>query len=104
MGAAVDIVLLRLLRLLARGVELFLGSVAGIRMTSLDELQRRVDVELIALRLEVRAIGPADLGALVPGDAEPAKAVQNRLQRLRTIPLGVGVVDAQHELAAEASR
>ena len=43
---------------------------------------------------------PADLGALVPVEAEPAEAVQDRLQRLGHVALLVGVVDAQDELAA----
>ena len=43
---------------------------------------------------------PADFGPFVPIDAQPAKAVQNRRQRRSTFRSGVGVVDAQQELAA----
>src|SRR5262249_34287279 len=42
----------------------------------------------------------ADLGAFVPVDAEPFEAIENRLQRLGTIALGVRVIDAQDELSA----
>jgi len=42
----------------------------------------------------------ADLGALIPIDAEPFEAVEDRLKRLGDVALGVGVVDAQDELAA----
>ena len=37
-------------------------------------------------------------------DAEPAEAVEDRLQRLGAVALGVGVVDAQDELAAVPAR
>ena len=71
-------------------------------MTRVEQLHRCVDVELIALRLEVGTIRPADFGAFVPLDAEPTEAVEDWLQGLGTIAIGVGVVDAEDELAAEA--
>ena len=44
---------------------------------------------------------PADLGPFVPVQAEPAEAVEDRLQRrLGHVPLLVGVVDAEDELPA----
>ena len=46
----------------------------------------------------------ADFGPLVPVDAEPAKAIEDRLQGVGAIAQGVGVVDAEDELAAESAR
>ena len=43
---------------------------------------------------------PAHVGAFVPIKAEPAEAVQDRLQRLGDVALLIGVVDAQDKLAA----
>src|SRR5207248_690511 len=55
------------------------------------------------LRLVVGAVGAADLGALVPVDAEPAEAVEDRLEGLGDVALLVGVVDAEDEPAAVAA-
>src|SRR5262249_5752160 len=85
------------LRLFAFGVELFLAEVVGVRVAGIQELVRRLGIEVIALRLKVGAERAADFGALVPGDAEPAEAVEDGLQGLGTVALGVGVVDAQAE-------
>ena len=61
-------------------------------------------ITLAALRLKVRAVRPAEpcrrRRAFVPVDAEPVEAVENRLQRLGDVALGVGVVDPQDELPA----
>ena len=43
---------------------------------------------------------PAHLRAFIPIDAQPAQAVQDRRQRLLDVPLLIGVVDPQDELAA----
>src|SRR5204863_7816245 len=51
------------------------------------------------LRLVIRAVRAADLGALVPVQAQPAEPVEDRLQGLRHVALLVGVVDAEDELA-----
>ena len=54
--------------------------------------------------LEIWSIRPANLRSLVPFQPEPSEAVKNRLQRLRHIPLLVGIVDSQQELAAMLPR
>src|SRR5262249_25559040 len=71
-----------------------------IRDALLHKLTHRGLVALQLLRLVVRPVRAADLGALVPVEAEPLEAVEDRLERLGDIPLLVGVVDAQDELAA----
>ena len=53
-----------------------------------------------ALRLEIRAVRPADLGAFVPVHAHPAEAVEDQRDGLLDVPLLVGVVDPEDELAA----
>src|SRR5205807_10379580 len=65
--------------------------------------EQRLDRLLVAsvlLRLIVRAVLPADLGALVPGKADPLQTVQDGSQRFLDVALGVGVVDAKQELPA----
>src|SRR5438552_1188752 len=42
----------------------------------------------------------ADFGAFVPIEAEPAEAIENRLQCFADISHLIGVVDAKNELAA----
>ena len=69
-------------------------------MPAFEQLQRGLRYRCAALGLEVGAVRAADAGAFVPMDAEPAKAVEDRLQRFGAIALGVGVIDAQDELAA----
>ena len=69
-------------------------------MAPLDQLAHGGLVAVELLRLVIGAVRPADLGALVPVDAEPAEAVEDGLQGLGHVALLVGVVDAQDELAA----
>src|SRR5262249_37974876 len=100
MRPAVDIGLFLLLRRLALGVELLPGEVIGIGVARFQQLQCRFDVQVVALRLEIGSVRPADLWAFVPGDAEPAEAVEDWLKRLGLVALGIGVVDAEDELSA----
>ena len=41
---------------------------------------------------------------LVPAEAEPAKAVENGIERSFSVALDIGVVHAQHHGAAEMAR
>ena len=52
------------------------------------------------LRLVVRRDAARRFRPFVPIEAQPAQAVQDRRERLLDVPLLVGVVDAQDELAA----
>ena len=47
-------------------------------LPGLEQLGHHVAVDLAALRLPVRAVGSADLGPLVPVEAEPAQRVEQR--------------------------
>ncbi len=52
------------------------------------------------LRLVVGSVRPAYARPLIPVDAEPLQAVENRLEGCVDVPFGVGVVDPEDELAA----
>jgi hypothetical protein len=47
---------------------------------------------------------PSNFSALVPVEAKPTKTVENRCERFLHIPLLIGVIDTQDELAAMAAR
>src|SRR5699024_7299141 len=57
-------------------------------------------VDLAALGLAVGAVRAADLDALVPVDAGPAHGVEQLVVGLLAVAGGVGVLDAEDELAA----
>src|SRR5262245_8885555 len=82
-------------------VEFFLCRPAGIGMAKSHQFVSSFLVAFHSLRLAIRTKRPADFRPFVPEDAEPAKPVEDRLQRFRAIALDVRVIDAQHELAAE---
>ena len=91
---------LTLLGGLAIGIELLLGTEAGIGLALVPELLGGLLVQVQALGLCVRAIVAAHLGALVPVQAQPTHGAQNDLRVLVGGTGGVGVVDAQDERAA----
>ncbi len=70
---------------------------------ALEEPRRDVGVDLAPLALAVRAVGPPDLGPLVPVEAQPAEGVEKLLVRLLRVAFGVGVLDAEHEVAARVA-
>src|SRR5262249_49074573 len=74
--------------------------VIPVSMALLDQLADRRLVTVQPLRLIVRPMGSAYLGAFVPVEAEPAEAVEDRLQRLRHVTLLIRVVDTENELTA----
>ena len=57
-------------------------------------------VDLAALGLAVGPVRPADVRALVPGQAHPAQGAQDGRLGIRGRARAVGVLDAQDELAA----
>jgi len=67
-----------------------------------EEIEGGLHVQVVALGLEVRRVGAADFGAFVPQDAEPAEAVEDGLQGFGAVAFGVGIVDAEDELPAQA--
>src|SRR5262245_25685727 len=61
-----------------------------------------VGVEPLGLR--VRAIPAAHIRPRLPGEAEPALSLHDRLQRARDEACAIGVLDAQDELPAVMTR
>ena len=57
-------------------------------------------VDFGALGLAVGAVGAADVGAFVPGEADPLEGVEDHLLGGGDEAGAVGVLDAQDELAA----
>ncbi|MPM50098.1 hypothetical protein SDC9_96833 [bioreactor metagenome] len=80
------------------------GAVARVGGTGLDQLVDDAAVDLGALGLAVRAVRSADVGALVPGDAEPVQRVEDIVVRLLGGPGNVGVLDPEHQGAAVVAR
>ena len=89
-----------LLGRLALGVQLLLRAEAGVHAAAFLHALERRGVRVHALRLEVGAGLAAHLGALVPVEAEPLHGVEDDLHVLLGGALGVGVFDAQDEVAA----
>ena len=83
------------LRLQFRG-----GGVIVVRMAAGQQLLDGRPIAIQPLRLVIRSERPAHFRPLVPVDAQPAEAVEDRLQRLLDVPLLIGVVDPQDELPA----
>ncbi len=84
---------------LAAGVELVLGAVAAVGVAGVEQLLRDVLVQVHALRLTVRRVRAADLGALVPVEAQPAHRVEQLGVRLLGVAGRVGVLDAEDQSA-----
>src|SRR6187549_366450 len=102
--AAIEERALVLLRGRALGLDLVGRRVVAIGIPVSEQLLDGNAVARLALRLEVRLVGAADLGPLVPIEPEPAEAVEDRLQRLGDVALLIGIVDAQQELPAALAR
>ena len=88
------------LRRLALGLEFLGRGVVVIGMAAGQQLFDGLLIAIQPLRLVVGGERTAHLGPFVPIDAQPMQAVEDRLQRLLDVPLLVGVVDPQNELAA----
>ena len=84
----------------AAGVDLLVGRERLVGVPGRDQLRGDVGVEVVPLGLPVRAVRAADLGALVPVEAEPAQAVEQVPVGLLGVPRGVGVLDPEDERAA----
>ena len=87
----------------ALGVELFFRAEARVHHATFLQALKRGGVRVEALRLEVGAGLPANLGAFVPVKAKPLHGVEDDLRVLFRGALGVGVLDAQDERAARSA-
>ena len=84
----------------AHGFELFGGFEAAVGGAVFEENLDVLAVDLGAFGLAVRAVGAADVGAFIPGEAEPVEGVEDLLLGGGDEAGAVGVLDAQDELAA----
>ena len=84
----------------ALGVKRFLRAEARIYGVALFQDLKGFLISVHALHLEVGAVLAANLGALVPVKAEPFHGVDDDAHVLFGGTLGVGVLDAQDEVAA----
>ena len=82
------------------GLELLLGAEAGIGLALVPKLLGGLLVQVQALGLGIGAKVAANLGTLVPVQAQPTHSAQNDLRVLVGRAGGIGVVDAQDERAA----
>src|SRR5262245_11004046 len=93
------------LRCLALGSYFVVGGEVRISESAVPKVFHRILVICEPLRLEIRSAWPAAAAAVVGGpfvpvEAQPLEAVENRLEGLGHVPLGIGIVDPQQELPA----
>jgi hypothetical protein len=86
------------------GLDLFRRRVRLVNLARGKQFRDHVAVEVAALRLPVRLVGATDLGALVPVQPEPAQGVEDRVVALLAVARGIGVLDAEDEVAAGVAR
>ena len=84
----------------AHGVQLFGGLEAAVGVAGFEQEFDVGAVDFGAFGLAVGAEGTADVGAFVPLQAEPAQGVEDHLLGAGDEAGAVGVLDAQHKLAA----
>ena len=73
-------------------------------MIAVDQAPRRFAIDLTAPALEVRLVGTADLGALIPIQTKPAQVRDDRPQPFGNDPSRIRVGNAKHKLAAMPAR
>ena len=88
--------------LLAQCLEPLLGAPATVGVTRLDELVDERLVGVQTLRLPVRFVRSTDPRRLVGGQTQPVEGLVDLFLRTLHQTVAVGVLDAQHELAAGA--
>src|SRR6185312_6165478 len=69
-----------------------------------QQTRQHVAVDVHPLRLAVRPVRSADLWPLVPIQSEPAQRVEKCEIAFLAVALGVGVLDAEDEVAVAVSR
>ena len=89
---------------LAARVDLLGRAVAVVRRAGLAQALGDVGVDREPVGLAVGAELAAHLRALVPVDAEPAQRAEDRVVALLGVAGEVGVLDAEHQGAAEVAR
>ena len=81
------------------GGEVFAGAVAGVQEAAEEQAPPGIDVGGVALALEIRRAGTADVRPLMPADAEPEEIFNGGGGELSAASLGVKVFNAQDDCA-----
>ena len=89
---------------LALGIEFLFGAEARIHRTALLQALERLGVGTHALHLEIRTGIAAHFGSFVPREPQPLHRVQDDVDVFFRGTLGIGVLDAQNEIAAHGAR
>jgi len=89
---------------LAHGFELFGGLEGAVGGTVGEEDFDVLAIDFGALGLAVGAVGTTDVGAFVPGEADPLEGVEDHLLGGGDEAGAVGVFDAEDELAVALAR
>ena len=92
------------LRLGALLIQALLGAEAIVRAALFDQLLRVGQVQVLALGLNVRAAGAADVRAFVVDQTGGLHGIVNDVNGALYLALLIGILDAQDELAAVAAR
>ena len=99
-AAAVDEVALRALGRLALGLNLLGPRIIAIGQAGVEQFVGGLLIAIELLRLKIRPMRPLFVRPFVPVDSQPAKACEDRFQRLGHVTLLIRVVDPQNELPA----
>jgi hypothetical protein len=101
-------VVVALLRIAAGGdvprLDLLARRVALVQQATLEQAIDDVAVDVVPQRLPVRSVRAAHVDALVPVELEPAQTVEDLLVALLAVTAGIGVLDAEDQLAAVVPR
>ena len=103
-GAGVARRKLRRHLLFAHGFEFFSGAEAAVRGSIGKQQVAVLAVDFCALRLAIGAVGAAEVGAFIPGEAEPAKRVEDLLLGASDEAGAVRIFDAQDKFSAPLAR
>lgn len=86
------------------GGEVFARAAAGIEVAAEEQSTPGVNVGLAALALKIRLAGAADVGSLMPADAEPEQIFNGGAGVLAAAAVGVKILHAEHQSAVGISR
>ena len=85
-------------------LELGLGAVARVGIARITQPRSNVRINIEPLGLAVWPVGTTNLGALVPGKAQPAQCIEECVVGLLTIAGRIGVLDAEDKGSLHVTR
>ena len=78
----------------------FIGGISRVDIAAILELLQDIGINIHALRLTVRLVRTTHIDAFIPAQAEPVQRINDGLEGLLGVTSGIGVLDAEDELAA----